>query len=132
LVNMQITYNVLAAMCGRSTPPGVSNNEHKKQTMSHGCSRSLTVFQPTLPPYYNNSVCQYKPGRLRVTTRSVQYFLIAILLRLSNQSAVFSVLLMCTYCIVLRIYKYLVVARYKYAYEGLLDELMAKYIKNFN
>jgi hypothetical protein len=42
------------------------------------------------------------------------------------------VLLMCTYCIVLRIYKYLVVARYKYAYVGLLDELMAKYIKNFH
>jgi hypothetical protein len=26
--------------------------------MNHGCNITLNVFQPTLPLYYNNSVCQ--------------------------------------------------------------------------
>jgi hypothetical protein len=34
----------------------------KREWMNLGCNRSLNVFQPTPPLYYNNGVCQYKRG----------------------------------------------------------------------
>jgi hypothetical protein len=47
-----------------------------------------------------------------------------------NQSAVFSILLMCIYCPVVRIYKNPVAVCYKQA--SLLDELMTKYTKDLH
>jgi len=46
-------------MCRRSVPPAVSKNKTKKIKNE---SRSLNVFRPTPPLYYNNGVCQHKRG----------------------------------------------------------------------
>jgi hypothetical protein len=57
----------------------------KQMGKNDGCNRSLNVFQPTPPLYYNNGVCQYKMGsRHRLHIYSVQYSQTAIFFNFSD------------------------------------------------